>query len=88
MTFLSERAEQEIVDKVVDVVFRALEVSIGQPEQPGRFLQTKQATKYCDVSKQTLQRWVEERGLPQAKVGGIILYDINDLDEFIAKYTI
>lgn len=88
MSFLSEKAEQEIINQVVGAVFKALEVSATKEPVIQRYLQTQQAIQYCDVSKQTLQRWVEERGLPQAKIGGVILYDIQDLDEFIAKHKI
>lgn len=88
MTFLSERAEQEIVDKVVGAVFKALEANEEGTSEKQRYLQPKQAIVYADVSVQTLNKWVIEMGLPQAKVGGIVLYDIKDLDEFIAKYKI
>lgn len=88
MSFLSEKAEQEIINQVVGAVFKALEVSATKEPVIQRYLQTQQAIQYCDVSKQTLQRWVDEFGLPQAKVGGVMLYDVNDLDEFIAKYKI
>ena len=87
MNFLSPRAEQEIVNKVADVLIKTLEVnSNSQTER--RFLQPKEATVYAGVSRSTLTRWVEGLGLPQAKVGGIVLYDVNDLDEFIIKYKI
>lgn len=88
MTFLSEGAEREIIDKVVEAVFSALDTCAESDSNSSRFLQTNQATEYCNVSRQTLQRWVEERGLPQAKIGGVILYDIQDLNEFIAKHKI
>lgn len=88
MTFLSEGAEREIIDRVVEAVFNALDTYAESDSNSSRFLQTNQATEYCNVSRQTLQRWVEERGLPQAKIGGVILYDIQDLDEFIAKHKI
>lgn len=88
MNFLSEQAEQEIVNKVVEVVFNALEVSTENKIRNERFLQPKQASIYADVSVQTLNKWVMEMGLPQAKVGGVILYDIKDLDEFITKHKI
>lgn len=88
MTFLSERAEQEIINKVVDAVFKALEVSAENQIRNERFLQPKQAAVYADVSVQTLNKWVLEFGLPQAKIGGVVLYDTTDLDEFIAKYKI
>lgn len=88
MTFLSEGAEREIIDKVVEAVFSALDTYTESNDNSLRFLQTNQATEYCNISRQTLQRWVEERGLPQAKIGGVILYDIQDLDEFIAKHKI
>lgn len=88
MTFLSEGAEREIIDRVVEAVFSALDTYAESNDNSSRFLQTNQATEYCNVSRQTLQRWVEERGLPQAKIGGVILYDVQDLDEFIAKHKI
>lgn len=88
MNFLSEQAEQEIVNKVVEAVFKALEVNAENQTRNERFLQPKQAAIYANVSVQTLNKWVLEMSLPQAKVGGIVLYDVNDLDEFIAKYKI
>lgn len=88
MSFLSEQAEQEIIDRVVGAVFRALEVSAENQMRNERFLQPKQAAVYADVSVQTLNKWVLEMGLPQAKIGGVVLYDIKDLDEFVAKYKV
>lgn len=88
MTFLSERAEQEIINRVVDAVFKALEVNAENIVRNERYLQPKQAVKYADVSIATLNKWVMEFGLPQAKIGGVVLYDTTDLDEFIAKYKI
>lgn len=88
MSFLSESAEQEIVDRVVDAVFKALEINEESTSEKQRYLQPKQAVIYANVSVQTLNKWVLEMGLPQAKVGGVVLYDTNDLDEFIAKYKV
>lgn len=88
MSFLSEQAEQEIIDRVVGAVFKALEVSTENQMRNERFLQPKQAAVYADVSVQTLNKWVLEMGLPQAKIGGVVLYDIKDLDEFVAKYKV
>lgn len=88
MSFLSESAEQEIVDRVVDAVFKALETNQESTSEKQRYLQPKQAVIYADVSVQTLNKWVLEMGLPQAKVGGVVLCDTKDLDEFIAKYKI
>ena len=86
MSFLSEQAEQEIIDRVVGAVFKALEVSTENQIRNERFLQPKQAAVYADVSVQTLNKWVLEMGLPQAKIGGVVLYDVKDLDEFVAKH--
>lgn len=88
MNLLSKDAEQQIINMVADALFRALEVNAESNTNSSRFLQAKQAAEYCDVSRQTLQRWVEERGLSQAKIGGVVLYDAQDLDKFIAKYKI
>ena len=88
MSFLSEQAEQEIIDRVVGAVFKALEVSTENQIRNERFLQPKQAAVYADVSVQTLNKWVLEMGLPQAKIGGVVLYDVKDLDEFVAKHKV
>lgn len=88
MTFLSQRAEQEIIKKVVDAVFRALEVSTENQIRNERILQPKEAAVHADVSVLTLNKWIIEFGLSQAKIGGVVLYDTTDLDEFIAKYKI
>lgn len=73
MTFLSERVEQEIINKVVDAVFEALEVSTENQIHNERLLQPKQAAIYADVSVQTLNKWVIGFGLSQAKIGGVVL---------------
>lgn len=88
MTLLSEQAEQEIIDRVVHAVFKALEVSTENKISNERFLQPKNAAIYVNVSIQTLNKWVLELGLPQAKIGGVVLYDTKDLDEFITKYKV
>lgn len=88
MSILSERAEQEIINQVTSAVLKALDAKEESKNSNSRFLQTNQAMEYCNISRQTLYRWVNEHGLTQAKVGGIILYDIKDLDEFIARHKI
>lgn len=88
MSFLSESAEREIINQVTSAVLKALEVNEENKNTNSRFLQTNQAAEYCDISRRTLIRWVENFGLPQSKVGGIILYDIKDLDEFIARHKV
>jgi len=88
MNLLSDRAEQEIIDKVAEVVFKAFEVKIESNKRNERYLQSKQAAVYEDISVATLNRWVSKRRLPQAKIGGVVLYDTKDIDEFISKYKI
>lgn len=88
MKLLSENAEREIINAVVESVLNALETTKQSTASNERYLQPKQAAIYADVSVQTLNKWVLEFGLPQAKIGGVVLYDTKDLDEFIAKYKL
>lgn len=88
MKLLSENAEREIINAVVESVMSALETTKQSSMSHERYLQPKQAAAYSDVSVQTLNKWVLEYGLPQAKIGGVVLYDTKDLDAFIAKYKV
>lgn len=88
MKLLSENAEREIINAVVESVMSALETTKQSSLNNERYLQPKQAAIYADVSIQTLNKWVLEYGLPQAKIGGVVLYDTKDLDEFVAKHKV
>ena len=60
-----------------------------QTEQQGRWLRRKQAAKYCQIAKSTLEKMaVFGDGPPFSKIGRTVLYDISKLDEWLESKTI
>lgn len=46
----------------------------------------REAAKYLGISDSTLAKWrVRGDGPPHAKLGGIVIYDLNDLDDWLAS---
>jgi predicted DNA-binding transcriptional regulator AlpA len=51
----------------------------------GRKLRTPETSRYLGVSQSTLAKWrLYGRGPPYSKLGSIVVYDIDDLNEFAA----
>ena len=56
-------------------------------QQPSRFLTEKLASEYLCVSLSTLRRWRRNQVGPTFfRMGGVLRYEISDLDEFIAAH--
>jgi len=62
----------------------------GGDEMAQRYLNTREAAKYLGISKQSLandrceRRW----GLPYLRIGRKVLYDIEELDNFLRSRRI
>ncbi len=53
-------------------------------EKTRRFLNEHQAANYIGLSTKTLQRLrLNGRGMPYVKAGARVLYDLNDLNQFM-----
>lgn len=53
----------------------------------GKYLNTKELSSYLGISKPTLQRWrTEGNGIPFIKKGGIVIYDIDDVDAWTKEH--
>lgn len=44
------------------------------------------AAEYCCVSPRTLRKWLR-RGLKHSRVGGAILIKVDDLDEYLERFS-
>ena len=52
-----------------------------------RYLNTKELSEYLGLSVPTLQRWrVDGSGIPFIKRGGVVRYDIQDVDNWLAQH--
>jgi len=45
------------------------------------------AAQMFSVSQRTVERWVEERGCPQTKIGGRCIYDPDALRAWFATFS-
>ena len=51
-----------------------------------RYLRTKPAAKHCNSTKSTFEKWrVSGGGPPFIKMGKTVVYDVNDLDAWMAE---
>ncbi len=50
---------------------------------PKRLVSLEGAAVYLNVSRWTVQRYVEARGLPRVVIGRTVKFDLRDLDAFI-----
>ncbi len=51
-----------------------------------RYLRTNEAALWLGVARQTLARWrVEGVGPPFVKLGGAVLYDVHELENFVEQ---
>lgn len=88
MTILSKESENELTARVLALVESSITNHEKRKEEMKRYLRIDEATVYCGVSRQTLDRWVIQYGLKQIKIGQITSYDRKDLDEFMTKNKI
>lgn len=52
-----------------------------------QFLRAREAASYLGISAQTLARWrCHGDKIPFSRIGGAVVYDIADLDEFAARH--
>ena len=88
MSVLSKEIEEELATRVLALVEMGITKHEERKEEMRRYLRIDEATVYCGVSRQTLDRWVIQYGLKQIKIGQITSYDRKDLDEFMSKNKI
>lgn len=88
MTILSKESENELTARVLALVESSITNHEKRKEEMKRYLRIDEATVYCGVSRQTLDRWVIQHGLKQIKIGQIISYDRKDLDDLMARFKI
>jgi len=54
-----------------------------------RFMDTRQAAKFLNLKPQTLMNWRHRRcGPPYHRLGGRIIYDLADLEAYLARHRI
>ena len=56
-----------------------------QSQQPSRWLKSYQVRKLLNISPGTLQHLRVNGNLPFTKIGGVIFYDIDDIEKMIAN---
>lgn len=52
------------------------------------WLQVKAGARYSGVSERTFRMWLKSKGLRHSKVGGVILINTLDIDEFIGGFSV
>src|SRR3974390_3284858 len=58
------------------------------PAMQERFLKLSEVRQVLGVSRATVWRWINERGLRVVKVGGVSRVRASDLQEFLKRYEI
>lgn len=48
---------------------------------------TTMSARYC-IAKGTLQNWVSARRVPFIKLGGRVLFDLDEMDAFVAQHRV
>lgn len=88
MSVLSREAEEELTERMLNLVETYITKHEDRKAQSKGYLKVKDAAEYCSVSRNTLDRWVIDHGLKQSKIGQIVLYDRKDLDNFLTRFKI
>jgi excisionase family DNA binding protein len=50
------------------------------------WLKINSAAEYCDRSPRTMRKWLK-KGLKHSRVGGSILIKVDDLDEYLERFS-
>lgn len=88
MNIFSQETEKQLSNEIIQLVMSTMETFEKQKNRKRRYLKQYEALDYCNISKETLRKWVREMGLKEIKIDGVVLYDITDLDVFILRHKI
>ncbi len=50
-----------------------------------RYVSVKEVSRYTSIPVKTLYEWASLRRIPSVKVGSRVLFDLNDIDSFMAS---
>ena len=53
-----------------------------------KLLRYPEASRYLSIAETTLRRWASEKRIPHIKIGGRVLFDIQELNRFIESARI
>ena len=56
-----------------------------QMEGKHRLLNVQKAADYLGIKVSTLYQWASQKKIPYFKPGRLLMFDLDDLDKFIAK---
>lgn len=86
MNLLSPETESQLSQSIVDLVERTVRSAIKTDDI--RYLRQAELMKYAGgVSKETIRKWVT-MGLKEIKIGGVVMYDKQDIDRFMIQHKI
>lgn len=86
MNLLSPETESQLSQSIVDLVERTVRSAIKTDDI--RYLRQSELMKYAGgVSKETIRKWVT-MGLKEIKIGGVVMYDKQDVDRFMIQHKI
>lgn len=86
MNLLSPETESQLSQSIVDLVERTVRSAIKTDDV--RYLRQLELMKYAGgVSKETIRKWVT-MGLKEIKIGGVVMYDKQDVDRFMIQHKI
>jgi hypothetical protein len=86
MQIFSKETELEMREEIIALVSKTVSSQLESTQT--KFLKQKQLMEYAGgVSKDTIRKWVA-MGLKEIKIDSVVLYDKQDVDEFMAKHKI
>jgi excisionase family DNA binding protein len=69
-----------------DLTSALLEVARRAPP-PKKWLSPREAADYLGVAMSTLYAWKSQKKLKAATVGGVVRFDVQNLDDFLTRHT-
>lgn len=86
MNLLSPETENQLSQSIIDLVEKTVRSAIKSEDV--RYLRQAELMKYAGgVSKETVRKWVM-MGLKEIKIGGVVMYDKQDVDRFMIQHKI
>ena len=56
----------------------------NQPAQPGeRWLSVEEITAHLGVARDTVYRWIDQKGLPAHRVGKLWRFKVSEVDDWV-----
>jgi predicted DNA-binding transcriptional regulator AlpA len=85
-------AEEELIEKLAGrMAARLGTLPVAKKQIGNRYIREKEAAAFLGVSVSTLQGWrsmVTGGGPPVTKVGGMVMYSMKELEEYMEERTV